>query len=180
MADYFYGRILIGGLIPWDKAEQLLTLLKQEHDAPEDVTVATLGDSPLALQIAIDGCLEIEDSDAAYGQFAKLEKFLAENRIAFDRESGAKHEFNAELVQYRPGQFDDKPVVTELDANGRAVVHNDDVYEVYKYLLSNGDGPCMTSDDATELIHGSCTMLEKILGPDVPELDLFTIVEEEH
>jgi hypothetical protein len=121
MADYFYGKILVGGLIPWGKAEQLLTLLKQEHYVPEDVTVATLGDSPLALEIAIDGVLEIEDFDAPFGRFEKLEAFLVENRIAFDRESARKYDFDAQFVQYRPGQFDDKPVVTELDANRRAV-----------------------------------------------------------
>src|SRR5580658_5777675 len=106
MAEHFYGKILIGGLIPSGKAEHLLTLLKREHHVREDVTVATLDDSSLALEIAIDGVLEIEDFDAPFGRFEKLEAFLVKNRIAFDRESAATYDFDAQFVQYRPGQFD--------------------------------------------------------------------------
>ncbi len=180
MADYFYGRISIGGQVPRDKVEQLLTLLKQEHDVPQDVTLATLLDTPLCPRVAVAGCLEIEDSDAAYGQFAKLEAFLAENRIAFDRESAGKYEFNAELVQYRPGQFDNKPVTTGVDANSRAIVYHDEVREVYGLLKSRGSGSAVSSGNITELIDDACAKLEKVLGPDVPDLEPFMVVEEEH
>jgi hypothetical protein len=43
------------------------------------------------------------DDQANYGEFGILEKFLVDAGISFRRHSDAKHEFDAEVVEFRPG-----------------------------------------------------------------------------
>ena len=125
MADYFKGRIEIGGRVPHHLKDQLIKEIRSAHAAEGD----DWGGSPFqpstvdelkALAEENEGNIVLCDDAARYGEFDSLEEFLAKNDIGFSRHSDAHDELDAERVEFRPGW--DKPRVFNSNAAGDTVV----------------------------------------------------------
>jgi hypothetical protein len=108
MADYMPGEILIGGPIRADLVPSLCQAITAQgvaRDWNDADFFPESGEELLAAREDIQGVLLLHlcDVEASFGQFAELETFLEEHGISFRRRSDAKYEFDAELVEFRPG-----------------------------------------------------------------------------
>ncbi len=108
MADYIAAEIRIGGQIRQDLVPGLCKAIREECVSLDWGDACFVPDSAAEL---IGGCqdhngvrlLSLCDDQASYGQFETLEKFLIEAGICFQRHSDAKYEFDAEIIEFRPG-----------------------------------------------------------------------------
>lgn len=161
MADYFKGRIEIGGRVPHYLNGQLIREIRTAHAAAGD----DWGGSPFqpstvyelkALAAENEGCIVLCDDAARYGEFDSLEEFLAKNDIGFSRHSEAHDELDAERVEFRPGW--DKPRVFNSNNAGDAVVSLRQLRElVLPHLKAGHNIPALE-------------ILRRITGDDIGEL----------
>lgn len=165
MADYFYGQMTIGGRIP----KELIPQLQQKLEAEGLLADGWFPQGNLGFYLQ-DGLLVFEDSDARYGGFEDLEKFLKEHGIEFNRWSDSKYEFDCELVTFRRetglhSRLTDKerrPVVQTCDVE--ELLELDEVGEIKKKireLLSPEISPLqhinpeeLVSPEDEEVCHG--------------------------
>jgi hypothetical protein len=108
MADYIAAEIRIGGQIRQDLVPGLCKAIREECVSLDWGDACFVPDSAAELINACDErdgvrLLCLCDDQASYGQFSILEKFLIEAGICFQRHSGAKYEFDAEITEFRPG-----------------------------------------------------------------------------
>ena len=87
----------------------------------------------LAARVEKNGRLVLQlcDVQALWGWFETLESFLQKHAIAFDRQTDAKFEYSATLVQFRPGL---KTVPLPTDSEGHPVVRIGDIRPVLMQL----------------------------------------------
>jgi len=168
MAERMAAEIKIGGPVPAPLVPELLALLSQEgvvvgwEEIPFSATTITE-----LLHLAQDDSqpvpLHMVDYEAAWGRFAALEAFLAAHAIAFDRRTEAKYEYDAELVQFRPGM--QEPCVQATNQDGEPVV-------TVSYLR-----PVCA---ALEQGHArqAFQLLRCLLGPEIAPLEPLRIVKE--
>jgi hypothetical protein len=109
MADRMAAEILIGGKLSRSRAEALCGAIQDQYIAldwgggaynpqtAEELVAAVEGST------VKDGWLRLTDDEARWGQFERLEEFLREQKIAYDRRSAGKYDYDAEIVSYRPG-----------------------------------------------------------------------------
>lgn len=120
MSDYIPAEIRIGGKIAKRIVPDLCAVIGTQHIATE------WGNAPFKpttehelLEARTDGVLQLYDDEASWGEFDDLEEFLRENDIPYSRQTVAKYEYDAEIVEFRPGN---DPVVLTTLASGEHVV----------------------------------------------------------
>ena len=121
MADYFWGRIEIGGDL-------------RKQDSPRFCRGARIDDSDLAEHME-DGHFVREDCEACYGQFEELEDLCRELGLPYIRQSDGKYEFSPEVVFWVPGMGEPRHVVTDHDGNMQVAM--DDVRAVRDLLRAS-------------------------------------------
>jgi hypothetical protein len=136
MSETMSASITIGGHIPG----QLVLGLCEAIDS-QQVSLEFGGDqfSPgsaedlLAARVEQNGQLVLQlcDEQALWGWFETLEPFLQKHAIAFDRQTDAKFEYGATLVQFRPGL---KTLILPTDSEGHPVVRIGEIRPVLTQL----------------------------------------------
>lgn len=137
MADYFAGRIEIGGPLSRKVFEDLSAAILNEGW----LSLIGYGDEPateetLRKAFQAGQTVTLFDEQALYGQFDELEEFLVKHRIHFDRLSEARYEYNAELVRYR-GRG--RPAVCPSNTDGECLIRAADVAVI---LARRGTAAC--------------------------------------
>ncbi len=107
-----------------------------------------------------DGFLEFVTESANWGTLPDLEKFLRDRGVGYDKQIDTKYEYDATLVQSRPGSA---PVRQLTDVNGDPVVHKEDLEPIVLDLQA--DRP----QEALE-------KLQNLIGLPVPDLTPFTLI----
>jgi hypothetical protein len=108
MPDCIAAEIRIGGTIRRDLVPGFCKAICDECLSLEWGDAAFDPNSPGELLEACQDCdgarhLRLCDDQASYGQFSILEKFLVEAGICYRRHSDAKYEYDAKIVEFRPG-----------------------------------------------------------------------------
>lgn len=103
MADYFWGRIQIGGEL-------------RRQDLPRLCREARIGECDLAEHME-DGHFVRDDGEARYGQFEELEDLCRELGLPYIRQSDGKYEFSPEIVFWVPGMEGPNAIITDHDGN---------------------------------------------------------------
>jgi hypothetical protein len=109
MPDCIAAEISIGGKIHRDAVPGLC---KAIHDECLSYDWGDTRFVPNSTEELINACEErdgvrllcLYDDQASYGQFSILEKYLVEAGIGYRRHSDAKYEFDAHIVEFRPGR----------------------------------------------------------------------------
>jgi hypothetical protein len=106
--DCTAAEIRIGGKIRQDLVPGLCKAIREERLSFDWGDTCFDPDSAEELTEACDErdgvrLLCLCDDQASYGQFSILEKFLVEAGISYRRHSDAKYEYDAEIVEFRPG-----------------------------------------------------------------------------
>jgi len=108
MAERMAAAIEIGGPLLAHLVPELIARIQAEglvvgwEEVPfRPTTAAELLD--LTGDDAAPGTLLLVDREATWGQFEALEAFLVRHGIAFDHRTEAKYEYDAAIVQFRPG-----------------------------------------------------------------------------
>lgn len=101
---------------------------------------------------------------AEYGRFEELEAFLFQNAIPFDRQSGAKEEFAAEVIVFRPEHREIWTFIGDQDTF-RGYVPRDMIEKVLERMpsLSFADG---------------MSEMREIIGPSFAPIQPFAILED--
>ena len=111
MADYFWGRIEIGGDLHQTDLSRFCTAARIEpFDVPE---------------LLEEGRLALENEQASCGQFDELEDLCRELGLPYVRRSDGKYEFSPEIVFWVPGM--EGPDAIIADHEGNMQVAMDDV-----------------------------------------------------
>jgi hypothetical protein len=108
MSEPIAAEIRIGGHIRQDLVPGLCKAIREEYVSLDWGDACFVPDSAEEL---IEGCQDrngvrllcLRDDQANYGTFGILEKFLVEAGICFQRHSDAKYEYDAEIIEFRPG-----------------------------------------------------------------------------
>ena len=176
MADYFPGEIRIGGNVSADLLEELLGELSS--------TGAKVGgydgtefncQSADELRQALDenGHLFLVNDQARFGMFEEVEGFLCEHDIPFDRHSGARYEFDAENVRFRPGM--DRPVEVSSNGTGDDLMDVDVIRPVAKELACLAEAK-LTHDKLLAAVQEASRKLNEVLPPEVESLPPLQVV----
>lgn len=123
MADYFWGKIVIGGDLHRQDLPQFCEAIGAEDEF----------ELPLYTE---DEHIVRDDSEACYGQYEELEDLCREIGLPYTRQSDGKYEFSPEIVLWLPGMDEPRHVVTDHD--GSMQIAMDDVREL-RDLLRAGD-----------------------------------------
>jgi hypothetical protein len=157
MSDRIPARILIGGPIPASLATDLAQAITEEqaflnYDEPafSPKTEADL------LGAVRDGHLALVNPEASWGLFNTLERFLCTHRIAFDRYTEGKYEYNAEIVQFRPGMRHPESFLATQDA--KIVVPVSEIIAALRRLERGS-------------IKAAIRQLKKAIGKQIPPLE---------
>lgn len=166
MSERMPAEIQIGGAVPASVVPALIEHISAENPFvswEEVLFEATTGEELLALAKCDGrpGTLRLIDYEAVGGQFDDLEGFLVGDGIAFDRHCAAKYEYDAQLVQFRPGM--DGPYVWLANQNGQPHVALTDLVAVREALK-------------TGKTEGALRALQEALGPEIPPLEPLQIV----
>ena len=103
MADYFYGRIEVGGRL-------------RAADIPAFCQAAGIPTHALT-ECLEDGQFVLEENDARYGQFEELEELCRELGLPYRRQSDGKYEFSPEIAFWMPGMDGADGIITDHDGN---------------------------------------------------------------
>jgi hypothetical protein len=115
--------------------------------------------------------LRLNDDQATWGEFATLEKFLRRHRLSFTRRSDGKYDYDAELVEFRPGC---DLVCTRTDASGEPTLGTERVVEALE-LLKKSRASLKQGKQPTRWLARAQRVLEGALPPDLPPLEPFEI-----
>jgi hypothetical protein len=170
MADSMPAEIHIGGPVPAGLVDHLIATIKEEGiyldwegTSFDAETAADL------LALAKDGgepaVLRLMDAEAVCGEFDDLESFLVKHGVGFDRWSDARFEYDAELVQFRPGMAEPHRCTT--NSNGEPLVPLSLLKPVDR-ALRHGH------------VNWAIQLLRRALAPEIPELEPLHVVEEDH
>jgi len=178
MSDYMAGEIKIGGQVSAELVPALCAAIKSQGASLE------WGDgffTPESAEDLLAGCrdengvrlLYLCDDDVRGGVFECLEEFLQNHGIAYWRHSEAKYEFDAQILEYRPG-FD--PVSISSNAAGDQLMAVSNMAVVDKALDAaqrKGSLPA-----ARQAIRKAQRLLRAQLPPALPPLESFEIVDD--
>lgn len=115
MADYFWGRIQIGG----DLRRQNLPRFCEALGADDEFDL---------LRYMEDGYVVKDDCEAGYGQFQELEDTCREIGLPYIRQSDGKYEYSPEFVFWVPGMEGADAIITDHDSNMQVAM--DEVHEI--------------------------------------------------
>ena len=101
MADYFPGKIEIGGTVLRPCVEELIAEILETKSSLDDFGAAPVTQESLKQALKKKQVLTLCNDQARWGQFEELEGFLIENGIHFNRHSEAYCEFDAEMIFFR-------------------------------------------------------------------------------
>ncbi len=104
MADYFWGRIQIGGN------------LRRVHSAQFCRVFGTDSERGLLDHMENDQLVKVE-SEARFGQFEELETLCRGFWLPYIRQSDGKYECSPEIVFWEPGMIAPCRVITDHDGN---------------------------------------------------------------
>jgi len=187
MADRMAAEISIGGKIPASLVPDLCAVIADDHvcldwgdrrfepGSAKELMEATqeLGTAENPVQL-----LWLCDDEARWGEFDSLEEFLVQHGIAFTRRSAGKYEYDAELVEYRPGM--QSPCVIYLDLSGNPTVLASELSPAVASLAVALEhlekGPAETVAESVREAH---RLLHNQLPPEVPPLETFEIEQAE-
>jgi hypothetical protein len=96
MADWFYGRIRIGGRLPRKDLPEFMKTISSEISEGKT-------EEELRGYIVDAGCLELDDPQARYGRFDGIEEYCRQHGLTYVRDSDSYGECDAEKVFWRPG-----------------------------------------------------------------------------
>ena len=169
MADRFPGHIKLGGTITIETVEERIMVeaalsafaewCSPSYGEPE------FGDIPLAdvaEHLNEEGYLHGKHDQARYGQFEEVEDACRMAGIGYIRHSSARYEYDAEIVEWRPGM--ESPFEQIADENGNTNVPGSTV-ETAITLIEEGR--------ASEVAE----MLKQALGQHVPALEPLVIID---
>lgn len=118
MSDRFWAKIWIGGPVPDSLMADLRGMLDDAGlVGPNEIIDDHIDDS---------GLLALEDSEAHYGWFEDLERWLEDHGIEFNRQSDGYADIEPEIVIHREGADRSVP----LDHNGHPVFRLGDVLDL--------------------------------------------------
>ena len=172
MAERMAAEITIGGTIPASLVPELCRTIIGEgvSHAWGDAPFRPLSAADL-LETLSDGWLWLCDHEACWGQFDALERLLQERNVPFDRKSGGKYEYDAEMVHYRPHLPDLSRVIT--DANGKPVVMADNLKPVDEALSRAQREP--TRSGMFKAVRAAQQLLQSALPPSLEPMEPFRI-----
>ena len=172
MAERMAAEITIGGTIPASLVPQFCRTIIEEgvSHAWGDAPFRPLSAADL-LDTLSDGLLWLCDHQASWGQFDALERLLQEHNVPFDRKSGGKYEYDAEMVHYRPHLPELLCVIT--DANGEPVVVADNLKPVDEALDRAQREP--TRSGMLEAVRAAQQLLQAALPPSLGPMEPFRI-----
>ena len=146
MADYFWGRIEIGGDL-------------RKQDVPRFCRDARIEECDVAEHVE-NGHFVRDDCEACYGQFEELEDLCRELGLPYIRQSDGKYEFSPEIVFWQPCMREPYHVVTDHDGNMQ--VSMDAVRAIRDALVANN-------------IPNACYLADRVVV-DLPPLPPFRVV----
>ena len=103
MADYFWGRIEIGGEL-------------RKQDLPRFCQEARIDECDLAEHMEDEHFVR-EDCEACYGQFEELEDLCRALGLPYIRQSDGRYEFSPEIVFWQPAMSEPYHVTTDHEGN---------------------------------------------------------------
>lgn len=148
MSDHYSARIEIGGELP------------RQH-LPRFCRLFDVSDENAMMKRVTDGCLVLEDAQAAWGEFYELETTCRDLDLPYRRHSEGHWEQPPQLVFWQPGMEEPESVTT--DSDGGMLVSMDVLCEARDYLRDGRDAEALVLLDET--------MIE------VPELPAFRIAD---
>ncbi len=141
MADYFPGKIEIGGVIKRKVLPQLveqINLTEASIDSWDSPHNSSYNIRDIEEKINNDGIIILCNTEARYGEFPELETWLVKNKISFNRHSSARYENDAEFVVCR---FDkNNQAIKEIFytiENESILVRRESVLKAYRLLEKN-------------------------------------------
>lgn len=170
MADRFPGHITLGGTIVIETIEQreavntLLAQFSQDtgHAWGESSWHETITTGNYQKFLDKLGYLEGFDDQATYGMFEEIEDDCRAVGIGYSRHSSARYEYNAEIIEWRPGM--EAPFAQISDEDG---VINVPGLTVETAVILIGEG---RTDEVVE-------MLKQALGKHIPALEPLKIID---
>ena len=181
MSDRMSAEISIGGKVPASLVPLLCRAIASESVSLE------WGDAcfcPTSAEELEEACRKNDESssvlwlcdvEAAWGEFERLESFLAEHRIPYTRRREGKYEYEPLVVEYRPGM--EKALVLKADNAGQLVAPVEELMvaetKLAKAIQQVRNG-LPTSLDSLE---AALDLLRKSLPPSVPPLEPFQIIQ---
>lgn len=144
MSDRFCGQITIGGRISRRRLPKFLKAIAASGaflewgDAPfEPVSIDNVTSN------LRDGRLILYDDEARFGEFESLETACRRLRLGYTRHSESKYEFEAELVDWRPGMRE--PIVRMCCSNSpNVLVWAEFVQEALDHLKARRNRKALT------------------------------------
>lgn len=180
MAEYMPGEIWIGGKIAANLVPDLCAAISKEGVALEwddcDFVPATAEDLLEAVRPNKSGVrlLRLCSSQARWGQFAALERFLEDHRIAYTRFSAGQQDYDHEKVEFRPNT-DRTEMVS--DSQGEPVVAASRLQALDSALARAVESARSGSVETTvRLIQSARRSLQESLPGEMPPLEPFQIV----
>ena len=180
MAEYMPGEIWIGGRMAAALVPDLCAAISREGVALEwddcDFSPATADDLLEAVTPNKSGVrlLRLCNSQARWGQFAALERFLEEHRVAYTRFSAAQQNYDHEKVEFRPNVGRAEMV---SNSQGESVVTASRVRAMDCALARAIESARSGSiETAVRLLQSARTSLRQSLPGEMPPLGPFEIV----
>jgi hypothetical protein len=180
MSEPILAEISIGGRIHRELAGNLLTAIRDQRVSLEWGDARFEPQTPEELLWACQvkegvRVLWLCDDQANYGEFRQLEAFLVGAGIAFDRRSNATFQFDAEVVQFRPGM---SPVKYPSDSSGRPFVPAALMASIAKALDQAADtAEGQTSLELLRRLRGLQQLVHEHVPRALPPLAAFEIVK---
>lgn len=129
------------------------------------------GSHDLLALLSVDGLLSLRDDNVPWGRFDTLEKFLVENKIAFDRTCVGTHEYDAEIVRYRSHL--EYTILEIANADGDPIVMAADLDPV-KATLDSAKRT-QSSDELFEALQLAQEQLRIAMPRELKALEPFTV-----
>jgi hypothetical protein len=114
MADYFYGKISVGGKLKRADLPEFLDCVKEDYT---DSQIKTEGD---LLSNIIDGNFTLGSTNSRHGQYQNIEEFCVAHDLSYYRSSEDYGEYTAECAAWSPGM--PEPSVTPSNVEGDATL----------------------------------------------------------
>ena len=180
MAEYMPGEMWIGGKIAAALVPDLCAAISQQGVALEwddcDFAPATPEDLLEGVRPNKSGVrlLRLCNSQARWGQFATLERFLEEHRVAYTRFSAGQRDYDHEKVEFRPNTG---RVEMVSDSQGEPVVTASRVRALESVLVEAVESARSGSVEAAiRLVQTVQRSLQESLPGEMPPLEPFEIV----
>lgn len=170
MAEYISAAIHIGGPVSRALAADLAAVIIESGAMPEFNLPGSPGTAEW-LEAAVNptsGVLDLCHHEARWGCFEELEAWLVEHGIPFDRHRDAKYEFDGTLTSFRPTLGTVERTATQDGDPTVRLVEVERVRELLRAALT---------ERSPEKVRGALTALDEAMGPEIPPLDPFVIVD---